>query len=131
MKPEQALWKLIKSHVPGHAQRIENAAGVGLFDTNYCFHGREKWLELKVSNNKRLLTNDQVVHLLRVDQSAWAYHRLRAGGACNLLVRQDDILIYCILSPSFDNSIGVFVAGRRDFPKPFDWSLFTDFLGST
>lgn len=68
MTPEQKFWQLLKPHIPGHVNRIENSTGVGIPDVNYCYNGQETWLELKAGSQ------------LRISQKIWHYQRsLRAG----------------------------------------------------
>lgn len=47
---ESSLWNKVRkySRAWGRVDRIENLAGTGQFDVNYCIDGREGWIELKV-----------------------------------------------------------------------------------
>ena len=76
------LRNLFKSHLPRmHIQPIESwGTGVGLPDFNYCFDGKEGWVECKVATaNAVTITPGQV---------SWAERRLRAGGRILLAVRR-------------------------------------------
>lgn len=47
---ESSLWNKVRkySRAWGRVDRIENLAGTGQFDVNYCIAGKEGWVELKV-----------------------------------------------------------------------------------
>jgi hypothetical protein len=89
MKPEQALWQLIKPYVPGHRERVENAAMVGGPDVNYCFNGKETWIELKVAKTE----NQDVLDLLRPEQKIWHLKRVIQGGKVFVLIRYRNKLV--------------------------------------
>lgn len=130
MKPEQALWKLIKPHVPGHAERIENAAGKGMLDVNYCHKSKEKWLELKVSSNKRMLSPYQTVQLLRAEQKVFCFNRVRNGGTCLMLVRQGESI--ALWKIAVDYPVPMLTAEFVvRIEKPFDWPELTNRLVNT
>lgn len=120
--PEQKLWQLIKSHMPGHAMRVENVLEPGVLDVNFKVEDTmETWLELKVSNNKRPINEDQAYNLLRPEQKVWSRKRIEARGRCLLLVRQGDTLLLYSLRTDRAYSFSL-------FKKPFDWLHFTGLL---
>jgi hypothetical protein len=77
MKPEQKFWQLVKDHVPGEKDRIENMAMDGMPDVSAAWEGSDFWIELKVSGNKKKLAD--VAGLCRPAQRVWHYARFRQG----------------------------------------------------
>lgn len=64
-----------------HWQSIETAiTGSGVPDDNYCGHGREGWIEYKVTDGNKVK--------IRPMQVAWHERRMRAGGRTFLAVRK-------------------------------------------
>ena len=78
---EADFWKLVKSRLPLiHWQRMETGStGRGVPDVNGCFEGQEFWIELKVTNTKKVA--------LRPEQVAWHLLRARAKGKTYILVK--------------------------------------------
>lgn len=107
MKPEQAFYQLLRPHLPGFPERIENCAGVGTPDFHCIFEGATYWVECKVPRAKKW----DLYKLLEPSQIAWYKRHNLHGGTVFFIVR-DDIGIH--LFNSITNKIGV-------YPKPFDW----------
>lgn len=97
MTPEQKFYYLIKDHIPGHVNRIENSTGVGIPDINFCFNGLETWLELKANINL-LVVPDEVIQIpfgtkkLRDSQIIWHGQRTKAGGRVLVAIRDDSTI---------------------------------------
>ena len=119
-KPEQLLWRLVKPHLPGHVERVENVAVPGFPDVNGCFKELEYWVELKVSKNKYKKVD--VDRLLEDSQRVWIFKRLRVGGRVFVLVRQDKTLF--IYQPELLSG-GLKFTKFISFVKPFQWQRFT------
>ncbi len=113
MTPEQKFWQLLKPHVPGHVVRIENSLGSGIPDVNYCYMGRECWIELKAGSK------------LRTSQRIWRETRVRNGGKVFLIERIGSVIVLT----EFVNLVGNTVYGIETVvPKPFDWSRIENLL---
>lgn len=106
---ESQFWALVKGHLPGHVERVENALTRGTPDVNMCHDSTELWLELKILDAKG---NCQ----LRPEQYLWHRKRQEHGGRVFVLARNENILkVYQV---------------QRDMElyeiwtcsKPFDWS---------
>jgi hypothetical protein len=89
---EANFWQLIRKNVPGHLVRIENHAGTGQPDVNYCIAGVEGWIELKYLEAfpKRQDTMVRIPHF-EPEQRIWLTQRKNAGGRVFLFVRVDGI----------------------------------------
>lgn len=125
---EQLKRNLPKVGVPLHLQRIENTAGVGTPDVNYCLAGREGWAELKAWERIRF-TGRFTVPKFRAEQAAWLYARSSAGGRAYLVCRinRDVALFDGRLAPAlFDKELhldwahGASIAHAWLKP-PIDW----------
>ena len=69
---EKQLYQFIKRHLPkAHLTRIENTAGVGVFDLHITHDSKSMWWELKTLY-KGLIE-------VRSSQIVWAYKELKAG----------------------------------------------------
>lgn len=77
---ESSLWNKVRkySRAWGRVDRIENLAGTGQFDVNYCIDGREGWIELKVWPRK-----------YRPSQAEFARQQHENGGIAYVLVQVD------------------------------------------
>lgn len=72
---------ILRTHVPGHWQRVESAAtSQGIPDCNYCIDGVEGWVECKQ-------THAWAVKVQPL-QSGWIHRRTRAGGRVWIAVRR-------------------------------------------
>lgn len=122
MKPEQALWKLIKPHVPGHAERIENAAATGTPDVNFCIHSKDRWIENKVHKTKKFDWDLDHLKELRSEQKVWHGERFKQGGTVFLLTRHADSLFLAVCHGYCKYTL------LTCFGKPYNWSFFTSEL---
>jgi len=76
------LGKLFPKYLPHfHWQTIELSFSMrGIPDKNYCFDGKEGWLEFKNTNGRSVP--------LRPEQIGWLMRRVRHGGRAFIAVRQ-------------------------------------------
>lgn len=82
---EAAIFQALKKNLPQvHWQRVENSVGPGTPDVNYCYDGKEGWIELKCLG---------VMHI-RKAQHIWLARRAKALGRCVLLIgtRSGDLI---------------------------------------
>lgn len=127
MTPEQKFYYLIKDHIPGHVNRIENSTGVGIPDVNFCFDGLETWLELKANVNL-LVVQDEVIQIpfgtkrLRDSQLIWHGQRTKAGGRVLVAIRDGDTIK--ILQCRKMHEYRVLLVQK----KPWMWDTITAFL---
>lgn len=87
---ESALSKLIMRHLlsAGDALRIENMAGVGTPDINYCIAGCEGWIENKwIAAWPVRETNIVRLDHFTAAQRVWHARRARAGGKSFVLLQ--------------------------------------------
>lgn len=79
------LNSLLRQHLPEvDWVRIESGGtGLGIPDLNYCFNGREGWIELK-----GIVGGFKVG--MRPGQVAWIERRIRHGGKVLIFVRKAD-----------------------------------------
>ena len=90
-KREANVFTRLKNHIcrpEDRFDRIENGLDAGWPDVNYCFVGREGWIELKApelpAREDTPLFGSS--HKLSVDQSNWFLRQHRAGGRGFLFV---------------------------------------------
>lgn len=106
---EVKLYQQVRRMAPRvHFTRIENAVGMGMFDVNACFGGREFWIENKIDKGVA-----EPIVLLRSSQYAWSAVRHRVGGKVFVFsysTRRGEVDIYC---PPFH----VEVTGREGLLK--------------
>lgn len=119
MKPEQLLWQLVRPHVPGHVDRVENAVGVGMPDVHTTYRKRSIWIELKVAK----WTGQPVIELMEPSQRVWHVKCTNHGGVVLVLVREGDALhIYqAILWKATECAYLCRWSGL----KPWDWYQFS------
>jgi hypothetical protein len=127
---EAALWKLVRSNLPGHLQRIENLASPGAPDLNACYEGREAWIELKVAKGNYVFFRDA--------QIAWFAKRIKQQGKCCVLIRKDnnirivhgeDLIAKSEhIEPSRDKACKLHMQWITNaaYPKPFDWEAIAN-----
>lgn len=82
---ESQFWALVKGHLPGHVERVENALTRGTPDVNMCHDSTELWLELKILDAKGSCQ-------LRPEQVLWHRKRQENGGRVFVLARNEDLL---------------------------------------
>lgn len=88
---EKTDYNLLKKHLPGkrdRIERIENTAGVGTPDINYCIGGTEGWIEMK-SPKEPLRANSKLFggnHKLSQDQKNWFLRQRMAGGKAWVMI---------------------------------------------
>lgn len=111
MRPEQAFYQLLRPHLPGLPERIENAAGAGTPDFHCIYSGLVYWVECKTPRTKKW----ELLKLLEPSQIAW-YKRYALSGGTVFFVVKDISGIH--LFSSLTNKIGF-------YPKPYDWSAFS------
>ena len=87
---ESALWKTLKKHLSsrGHLIRVESSVGLGVPDVNYCFSGKDGWIELKEIKQfpKRPDTPVRLPHFTSAQRN-WLRRRAQCGGRVFVLVR--------------------------------------------
>jgi hypothetical protein len=126
MRPEQALYNLIKDHLPGHHQRIESIAGVGAPDIELCYEGKSCWIELKVPANKYV----SEWTMLRPSQQVWHLRRVKALGNVFLLFRISDTICLTkgMLTISGEKVMYQYLWSQT---KPWNWEVFrTELIGA-
>ena len=111
MTPEQKFWQLLKPHVPGHVNRIENTVGVGIPDVTYCYQGTETWIELKAGS------------VLRDSQYIWHHQHALAGGIVYLIQRDKDIIAVRKATAILKEYILI-----GYFHKPWNWATIEAIL---
>jgi hypothetical protein len=111
MTPEQKFWQLLKPHVPGHVNRIENTVGNGIPDVNFCYKGKETWIELKAGSK------------LRDSQKIWHQQRALAGGRVFVIERALTVIRITRATELLD----VYLEVER-FPRPWDWTTIEAIL---
>lgn len=90
VKSEKDAYRLLKEHFSGmfavHHTRLENWAGTGVPDVNWCFsvqgEGVEVWTELKFMKGFQFRSE------LKAAQAIWLRNRWLAGGRAYLLAVQ-------------------------------------------
>lgn len=97
---EQAFSKWLRSKLPGHVCRVENTIGSGMPDINWCYEGKEIWIETKMT-----LTNSV---LLRKEQWAWMRRRDVAGSQVRIVAVLPRDFIACW----FPKHVEVFPQGK-------------------
>lgn len=109
---EVDLWNLLKGHLPGMSERIENGVANGTPDVYNCTNGVSTWIELKSLTR---LENLEILHLgLHPSQRNWHIKHHKNGGWSLVLTRVNDT----IYVHWFDVS-GFFRVFETS--KPFNW----------
>lgn len=122
MKPEQLLWQLVKPYIPGHYNRVENAAGVGMPDVNFCHEGRESWLELKVARGG----HKDPLSLLEPEQIIWHMKRVHEQGRVYVMVRDSNWLT--LFKATYGSRVQCNYAQVWRGQKPWVWDELQDIL---
>lgn len=92
---EKNDYKILKKHLPtwkDRFERVENIAGAGNPDINYCIDGVEGWIEMKSPIEKgkidsKLFTGNN--HKLLQSQKNWFLKQKNAGGKGYILIATD------------------------------------------
>ncbi len=125
MTPEQKFWQLLKPHVPGHVDRIENSASVGIPDVCYCYRGLTTWLELKAKPIRgEVGTIIETPSCIRVSQVIWHDQRKFHGGRVLVATRFEDTIV---LLTKF-HMPGRYKVNLVQTTKPWDWEAFESVL---
>jgi hypothetical protein len=90
-RPEVSFWKLVKEHIPGYKERVENMAGEGMPDVSGVYYGCDYWIELKVCDNKAKIVDPSA--LCRESQLVWHTLRGRQGSLIFVMVKYS----FCIM----------------------------------
>lgn len=91
---EKNDYQILRKNMPkrmDRLERIENVAGTGTPDINFCSEGVECWIEMKSSKEpmrtKSLLFASN--HKLSQVQKNWFLQQRNAGGRCYILIATD------------------------------------------
>ncbi len=126
---ESSFWRLVKEHLPGEAQRIENSAGTGQPDVLWCDSGHEIWIELKVAKGNRIT--------VRPSQRQWLEGRYRTRTIYNVFYMarvKDDIIVWSgwavLLAARLEPTRETLepTNGERFPGKRWDWKKITDYM---
>jgi hypothetical protein len=81
MAESRAYKKLKRAFPKAHWQRFESWTGIGVFDSNACYNGREIWIEFKEVIPPKHLNDAWIVKpKVRASQIAWQALKEKAGG---------------------------------------------------
>ena len=87
---ESNAWSTLKKifSTKDRVNRVENVAGTGTPDVNYCVQGTEGWIELKAPKEPQRLTTPLFGsnHPLTQDQKNWWLKHNRARGRGYILI---------------------------------------------
>jgi hypothetical protein len=114
-RDEKGLWQLVKPHLPGTAERIENVVGAGIPDVSGAAAGCDYWVELKVCRTKRPKTPDEICEPLQVQ---WHKRRQKHGSTVFVLIRTGVLLALWRYTTG-----GYGCVWQQQ--KPWGWGLFT------
>ncbi len=118
---ERDLWRLVKKHLPGEVERVENvAAGGGTPDVSGAFC-RDYWVELKVCRTKKLQDLTQLCSPL---QLRWHHKRARQGSRVFVMVRHGDALLLYYVQLRADKSTSHDLVWMDS--KPWNWGALID-----
>lgn len=87
MKPEVSLWKRLKGHLPGTADRAENVAMVGMPDVYGVWERWSYWIELKAPRVVGRV--DDPIKYLSPSQLAWHTRHAIQGAPIYVLVESE------------------------------------------
>ncbi len=128
MTPEQKFWQLLKPHIPGHVNRVENSMGSGMPDVQMCYNGVDTWIEVKA---KQLLPKENrlgdnilgmYIPCLRDSQLIWHSQRRLHKGRTLVIGRHEDTIT------------GLSCCGYMEYicllhePKPWNWDKIERFI---
>lgn len=91
---EKNDFNILRKHLPqgkDRLERIENMAGTGTPDINFCSEGVECWIEMKSSTEPKRKTSALLLsnHKLSQTQKNWFLRQRRAGGKAYILIVTD------------------------------------------
>ena len=115
-KNEAELYTLIKSHLPGDFERVENFASVGTPDISGAW-GRDYFVELKA---QPLLADADMEKLLEKSQRVWLARRCPQGTLTFIIVRFSNRII--ISKATADSMVPLASIKKRK--NKWDWPHF-------
>ena len=91
---EKNDYNILRKNMPkgkDRLERIENIAGTGTPDVNFCSQGVECWIEMKSSKEPLRPTSLLFAsnHRLSQTQKNWFLQQRNAGGKCYILIATD------------------------------------------
>jgi hypothetical protein len=131
---EQKFWALIKDHLPGTVNRVENSTDDGMPDVN----GTDRidyWVELKVCVNDSKIRD--VTKLLRDSQIVWNIRRGKFGAVIFVAVRYEQfIVLYRWDYDKFQNKLENIPLSYTQLAilrkeRSFDWVTFSALISSS
>lgn len=117
---ETDFWTLVRGHLPGISERIENVTGTGTPDVHNCTEGVVTWIETKSLVKLELLDTEKPG--LKASQRNWHTNYRRHGGRVFILTRVDN----SIYVHQFDHLNGFTRIFKTS--KPFDWNGLCEIL---
>jgi len=122
-KPEQKFWNLIKDHLPGSLDRIENIVESGMPDVSACYKGNDYWVELKICQKKLC----DVKKLHEPSQLSWHTRRVNAGSLIFVIVKhKKEIKIYIVKFTKELEYELIYTDPR--YKNKYSWTDFTNVL---
>lgn len=137
MSEKQEYQHLKKNMPQGHDRldRIENIAGIGTPDINYCIEGVEGWIEMKSARERSRPNSKLLKHKLIQGQMNWFLKQRNAKGRAYILIATD--LRWILIDGRFADRINDFSVGqllenadwwsRKPVPN-FSWNALRDVL---
>ena len=116
---ESSLWALVRDHLPGQSERVENALTVGTPDVYNITEGVSTWIELKTLNKLEELSDP--VTGLTMEQRRWHKKHWENEGRVFILTRiGNDIYIHRYVDREFYRLLKT--------SKPFNWGNILEIL---
>lgn len=119
-------------HKDGHWTRVENIAGVGIPDINWCYKGKDIWIESKMVRGQRIT--------FEASQITWTKNRVKYGGDNWVLARKENNIYLARASVIHESiqwlnkpfvSLADFIQyGDSVYKKPFKWEILKNKLVS-
>ncbi len=119
---ERDLWKLVKEHLPGEVERVENIVSRGTPDVSGACR-MDYWVELKVCRTKKLQDIDKLCSAL---QMRWHHLRACQGSRVFVLVRHGKALVLYYVQLHADRSTSHDIVWMDS--KPWNWGTFMESL---
>jgi len=115
-RQEKDLWRLVKPHLPGEVERIENLVGAGVPDVSGV-DGHDYWIELKVCRTKKFKPPLEMCEPLQVQ---WHARRVAAGSVVFVMIRHgDNISLWWCDTPRTYRRVW-------EDSKPYNWGLMVE-----